>query len=117
MPVPQKVDVQHYRGDTLGLMLRVWEDPEKTQPANFDNATITAQVRTATEATEVAADFEVEVSGNTLTLTLPPKLTRDLGPTNVFDVEVDWESDDSSVQTVIAGALAIASDVTRVPTV
>ena len=113
MPVPQRVDVQHYRGDSLGIQVTIWQDAAKTVPADFTGATVTAHVRPSIESADIAAEFEVGVAGNVLTLTLEPKDTRELGPSNVFDVEVDWESDDTSVSTVVAGSLAVAPDVTR----
>jgi hypothetical protein len=116
MPVPTKVDIVHYRGDTLGISLKVWADDEKTVPANFTGATVVAQVRPTVDSTDVAGEFAVSITGNTLTLVLDPKQTRAMGAANVWDVEVDWHSDDVQVQTVVAGSLSIASDVTRVLT-
>jgi hypothetical protein len=117
MPVPQTIAVSHYRGDSLQLALRVWEDADRSIPADLSEATVTAQVRTSVEAPNVSAEFAVLVEGNLLTLTLSPKQTRDLAPQNVFDVEIDWLSDDTQVQTVVAGSIAVAGDVSRVPTV
>jgi hypothetical protein len=101
----------------LVLGLRVWQDENATVPADFSNAVLTAQVRVTPDASDVAAEFDIEVSGNMLTLTLEPKRTRDLGPTNVFDVECDWDGTDTNVQTLLAGSLNVAADVTRSATV
>jgi hypothetical protein len=116
MPVPMKHDVQHYRGDSLALQLRVWQDVDNTVPADFSAAAVVAQIRTVTESPDIVAEFDVTVTGNTLTLVLDPKQSRELPPTCVFDVEVDWAfatDPDVNVQTVLAGSLAVASDVTR----
>jgi hypothetical protein len=116
MPVPTKVDITHYRGDTLGISLKVWADDSNTVPANFTGSKVVAQVRPTADSSEISGQFAVSISGNTLTLVLSPKQTREMGATNVWDVEVDWHSDDVQVQTVVAGTLSLTSDVTRVLT-
>lgn len=116
MAVPIKQDLAAYRGDTLGLQLRVWEDSNKTQPADFSEAVVVAQVRTTPDTADVAAQFDVSISGNTLTLTLDPKQSRELTGKYTYDIEVDWDGTDTSVQTVLAGTISVASDVTRVLT-
>lgn len=114
MPVPEKVELQHYRGDTFGMVLRLWDDVEKTVPSDLSNATTTAQVRAQTEAADVLESFEVGVVANEITLILAPAQTRVMPETVVFDCQVDWQSDDVNVQTVIAGTISFGRDVTRV---
>lgn len=113
MPVPLKSNIVHYRGDSLALLVRLWVDPAKTQPADLSTATVRAQVRVDPDDTEVAASFEVNVVDNSVTAILSPKSSRDLPPKAFYDVEVDWFSDDTSVQTIVAGGLNAAPDVTR----
>jgi hypothetical protein len=116
VPVPMKQDFSHYRGDTLDIAFKVWQDVAHTIPADFSSAVVTAQVRSTTETADIAGEFDVSTSGNTIRLTLDPKQTRELSGPYVFDVEVDWDGTDTDVQTVVAGALAIAQDVSRVLT-
>jgi hypothetical protein len=85
-------------------------------PADFTDAVVTAQIRTTTESPDIVAEFAVDVSGNMMTLSLDPKQSRELPPAAVYDVECDWSGDDVNVQTILAGALAVASDVSRVLT-
>jgi hypothetical protein len=113
MPVPLNQDIAHYRGDTLSVVLRLWEDEAKTDPADLAAATVTAQVRaTATSATAIAS-FDVAVAGNMITLTLLPEQAQLLPTKAVYDCQVDWTSDATRVQTVVAGKLTAAADVTR----
>jgi hypothetical protein len=113
MPVPLKSNIVHYRGDSLALLVRLWVDPAKTEPADLSLATVRAQVRETANDNEVAASFEVNVVGNEVNAVLSPKSSRDLPPTAFYDIEVDWFSDDTSVQTIVAGGLNAAPDVTR----
>jgi hypothetical protein len=108
-----KANLAHYRGDSLVLKLTLWTDAAKTTPADLTEATVTAQVREQYDDTEVAAAFDVQVTGNTIVANLSPKNARDLPPKAFYDIQVDWYSDDTSVQTVVAGGLTAAPDVTR----
>lgn len=113
MPVPVKQDIAHYRGDTLSVVLRLWEDEAKTDPADLAAATVTAQVRVSTSAKTPIASFGVETAGNQITLTLLPDQAQILPAKAVYDCQVDWTSDATRVQTVVAGALTAAADVTH----
>ena len=113
MPIPPKTNITHYRGDSLVLQLRLWTDAGKTNPADLSEATVRAQVREESDDAEVAASFDVEVTGNTVVANLSPKSSRDLPAKGFWDIEVDWYSDDTSVQTVAGGGLVTQPDVTR----
>lgn len=113
MSVPAKQNIAHYRGDTLALLLRLFEDDAQTAPSDLAAATVTAQVRATTEATVVLAEFAVAVDGNEVALRLSPEKSRTLPVTAVYDVQVDWASDDVNVQTVLSGQLISSPDVTR----
>jgi hypothetical protein len=113
MPVPVTQDIAHYRGDTLTVAIRLWEDDAKTDPADLSAATVTAQVRASASAKTPVATFGVEVAGNQVTLTLPPPAAQLLPTKAVYDCQVDWQSDDVNVQTVLRGALTADPDVTH----
>ena len=91
---------------------RLWTDSDKTQPADLSGATVRAQVREDRTSSD-ATDFEVSVTDNVVTLHLLPKSTQDLADTNVWDCQVDWQSDEVNVQTVVAGSIVASGDVTR----
>lgn len=101
------------RGDTFGFKLRVWQDPDKTIPADLAGATVTAQLRVTPDADDIEATFTVTVTGNEVTLTLLPTETAVLPQMSVWDIQVDWDSTGTSIQTVAHGVLTVGPDVTR----
>lgn len=112
-----RVRLSCVRGDSFGFMIRCWQDVEKTVASDFSGATVRAQVRCHPDDTEVVAEFHVTVNGeggNELSLVLLPVETAVLLPTNVWDVQVDWDSSGTSIQTIVSGTLAVGADVTRV---
>lgn len=113
MTVPIRSNITHYRGDSLVLQLRLWTDANRSVPADLSEATVRAQIRADHDDAEVAASFDVQVEDNVITANLSPKSSRDLPAKGVWDCEVDWFSDDTSVQTVAAGGLVVQPDVTR----
>lgn len=113
MPVPPKTNITHYRGDSMTILCRLWDDAGKTEPTDLSESTVRAQVREQYDDTEVAAEFEVTVTGNEILANLPPKEARDLPPRGFWDIEVDFYSDDVRVQTVAGGAWTTQPDVTR----
>jgi hypothetical protein len=114
MPVPQRIPLSLYRGDTCSVALRLWADTAETDPVDLAGVTITAQVRLTADSTTVVATFEVTVDGNTVLLLLPPAVTAVLPPKGVYDVQLDWNSDGTLIQTVLAGEVTVTADVTRV---
>ena len=113
MPVPPKQAISHYRGDSLGVRITCWLDKDKTQPANFTGTTITSQLREKIEDDEPADEFTVNSSGNIITLSLSPAKITALPDATVWDVQVDWQSNGVSVQTILQGSLSLTPDVTR----
>lgn len=113
MPIPTKVNIPHYRGDSLVIQVRLWADAAKTIPADLALATVRAQVREEYDDTQLVGAFDVNVVGNTITANLSPAAARNLPPLARWDIEVDWFSDDTSVQTVAAGGITADLDVTR----
>jgi hypothetical protein len=113
MPLPSRRDLTAYRGDTLGVLLRLWQDDALTVPVDLTGATVRAQVRQKA-ADDPHTDFTVATSSNQIELSMSPALTSTLPATGVWDVEVDWASDGLNIQTVVAGTVTVSQDVTRV---
>lgn len=113
MVVPLTRDVPHYRGDTLVLQVRLWEDTARTVPSDLTAALVAAQVRAFPDALVELVAFAVDVAGNEITLRLTGDQTQVLPPVSSYDCEVDWYGDQSRVQTVMAGKIGIVQDVTR----
>jgi hypothetical protein len=112
---PDCINVTFTRGDTLTIVLNVWDNTAQTIPSNLTGATVTAQVRTTPDSTTVEATFAVTKSGNQVTLRLTPGQTRVLSPSCAWDCQVDWISDGSDVRTIVQGDLSVLQDVTRIP--
>lgn len=114
MPQPARLDITQYRGDTLTIAVTLWADANQSVPADLSRATVTAQIRVkATDDDPPVASFTVSVTGNTVTLGLPPAITAQLPSKGVWDAQVDWHSDHVNVQTVLAGSVVVNDDVTR----
>jgi hypothetical protein len=108
-----QVNLSTIRGDSFGFLLRVWEDPAKTIPADLSEATVTAQLRQTPDSEAVEASFHVAVEGHEATLTLLPTETAVLPQMCVWDIQVDWDGSGTSIQTVAHGVLTVGPDVTR----
>jgi len=101
------------RGDSFGFLLRVWQDPDKTIPADLSEAVITSQLRLTPDSEEVEAAFNIAVTGNEVALSLLPTETAVLPSRTVWDIQIDWTGDGTSIQTVAHGSLSVGADVTR----
>lgn len=110
---PAQVNLVTTRGDSFGFKIRLWQDPAKTVPADLSGATVTAQLRQTPDSTDVEASFTTAISSNEVTLTLLPTETAVLPSRCVWDVQIDWDSGGTSIQTVVRGALVVGPDVTR----
>jgi hypothetical protein len=112
---PDCINVTFTRGDTLTIVLNVWDNTAQTIPSNLAGATVTAQVRTTPDSATVEATFSVTKTGNQVTLRLTPGQTRVLSSACSWDCQVDWTSDGSDVRTIVQGDLTVLQDVTRIP--
>lgn len=113
MPKPQRQDIEQYRGDTCGVLLRLWEDDAKTEPVDLSGVVVTAQVRVKATDAEALTDFAVATATNEVTLTLTPTQTRELPTQSVWDCQLDWLGDGASIQTIVSGTIKVTQDVTR----
>lgn len=116
MPVPSRVPIDHYRGDTLAVLCRLWADKAKTQPVDLTGTVVTAQVRLTPDSSAAIANFDVTVDGtfnNEIVLVLPPTATATLPPKACYDTQIDWDGTGTQIQTILAGDLTITADVTR----
>lgn len=108
-----EVGLSTIRGDSFGFLVRLWQDPDKTIPADLSEAVITAQLRQTPDSEEIEASFDVAIDANEVRLTLLPTETAVLPQRSVWDVQVDWTGEGSSIQTVAHGVLTVGPDVTR----
>lgn len=110
MAVPQKINVKHYRGDSLGLQVRLWADVDKTEPVDLAGAVVRAVVRYVIETRGREEVFAVAVDANTIDLGLLPTQTSRLPSTCHWDCQVTWPA--GSVQTVAYGDMTFIGEVT-----
>lgn len=113
MPVPTRTNIAHYRGDSLAIQVTLWTDQAHTIPADLAGATVRSQIREDRDDTALVAELATSVAGNVINAYLSPASSRTLPPLGFWDVEVDWFSDDVTVQTVAAGGISSEPDVTR----
>jgi len=112
-PLPAKVNLKLYRGDT-----RIWEDRFTTgngQPLDLTGHDFIAQIRPTADAVTVMCTIAVDVTDapggvirRTLTAAEAKKLT---GDSAVWDLEST--SPDGFVRTYMSGRVAILQDVAR----
>lgn len=107
-----RIDINHYRGDSFGLVINVWNDDAHTIPADLSAATATADLKVKNTDAEAVDSFGIVVAANQITLTLTPAQSRNLPPKTVWDCQVDWFSDDATVTTVATGTFTENQDVT-----
>lgn len=106
------IPVSHYRGDSATLAVSVWQDADHTIPADLSAATVSAMFKlAATDPVEVA-HFDVTVTDNVVTLYVSPTVSRDLPAKAVWDMQIDWFSDDAQVSTPVVGTWTETQDVT-----
>lgn len=107
------VGLSTIRGDSFGFLIRVWQDPDKTIPADLSEAVVRAQLRLTPDSEEIEATFATAIAGNEISFTLLPTETATLPQRSVWDVEIDWDGHGTSVQTIAHGSLTVGADVTR----
>lgn len=111
MPVPATLPLKHYRGDTLTLTVKLWNDASHSQPTNLTGATVLAQVRSNPDSDVVITTFGSSITGSQITLTLTPAQTALLPEEATYDVQVTYSN--NVVQTVLAGELTAEPDVSH----
>jgi len=118
-PLPAKVPLTLYRGDT-----RIWEDTFRSvpvapatvgDPIDLTGFTFLAQIRETADSAEVMAVIDVQVidaAGGVIRRTLTDDEARNLtGDTAYWDLEVTDPT--GFVRTYMAGKIKILGDVSR----
>lgn len=107
---PGAYSLELYRGDSFETDVRVWLDAGKTQPADLTGVEAKAEVRDKSAGSTII-ELRVSITGNTITLKVEPDdwdawtLAR-----GVWDLQLTYP--DASVQTILAGNVAVIPDVT-----
>jgi hypothetical protein len=106
--LPACVNLALYRGDSFTLRLDVAS--AEGEPLDLAGAEVTAQIRLAPEAADVAGAFLASVEGSSVLLHLTAAASAALPPKGVWDARVDQAG---QVTTLAAGALVLTPEVTR----
>jgi hypothetical protein len=108
--LPAKYDLDLYRGDTLRLQLRLWNDEDRTDPTDLDGVVASSQIRVRPDA-EPAVELTCAVTlPNVIDATLDSDLSRTLPKKGVWDLQLAFPGGD--VFTPIAGKVTVKPDVT-----
>lgn len=116
MPKPAKFDLDLYRGDSDGWGFIFWTDDLKSIPLDLTGVTPHAQIRDAVDA-PIALDLTCTVTmPNIIDVSFPSTLWVGFSAKKgVWDLELSWPGETPvRIRTVVAGAVAITSDVTVV---
>ena len=114
--LPGLYPLEIYRGDTKKLAFKLWADAAKTIPTDLTGAVAAAQIRQASTSLRapVVATCAIELP-NIITMTITSDATVNTparGHQGQWDVQVTFPN--SEVLTVLAGAVNIYGDVTRI---
>ena len=99
-----------YRGDSYVWLFTVWADAAKTVPADLTDVVARAEVRTAPGGT-LLLELPCVIDGNEITMELPADAWgTDTARKGSWDLELTYP--DGPVRTILAGSVAITTDVT-----
>lgn len=109
--IPGDYPLKLYRGDSAKWRFVVWQDPNKTQPADLTDVDAAAQMRDTAGGTLIF-DFVCDVvQPNFVDVAIPASLWPPTGPTKaVWDLQLTYPTGD--VATILAGKVSITQDVT-----
>jgi hypothetical protein len=99
-----------YRGDTYRWTIKLWVDPNKTQPADLSGVTAKAEIRERPAGTNITVMPCTVTQPNIIDMVLSSDACRALPARGVWDLQLTYASGD--VATVIAGPVVLTDDVT-----
>jgi hypothetical protein len=110
---PGKYDLVLYKGDTYKWTFVIWQDINKTQPADLTNVTSHAQIR-PTPGGPLAAELVCVITlPNIVEVSLTEALWAGITiPSGAWDLQLVYVS--GEVKTPIGGTVTITNDITRV---
>jgi hypothetical protein len=108
--IPGKYSLSLYRGDTWRVQFRLWEDAERTDPADLTGVTALAEIRDKSAGLKITPITLVITLPNVITASLSPDETAHLPMSGVWDLQLTLGNGD--IQTILAGLVSVTSDVT-----
>lgn len=108
---PGAMPLAIYHGDTYRWQFTLWQDADKTIPADLTGVLCKAEIRSAPQGTIITTiDLTVQTP-NTILAILPTAKSQLLPKTGgTWDLQLTYP--DGDVQTVLAGAVTVTMDVT-----
>ena len=106
---PGSYDLALYRGDSYTWRFVLWEDETKATAIDLAGVTVTAQWRDGVSVHDFACTVTLP---NIVDVELPADAWEDVPASGVWDMQLT--DDMGAVRTVVAGRVAVTSDVTRV---
>lgn len=107
--LPERVDLELYRGDDFGLAIRVWN--ADGSEADLSGFAVVAQVRAEVTAWDVAGVFGSNVEGNVIRLHLAGSVSEALPVRGVWDCRITDPG--GALVTLVAGRTLMAGSVSR----
>lgn len=107
---PGKFALSLYRGDTYGWRFVLWNDVDRTLPADLSDVTVKAEIRDRPSGkTIVPLACAIELP-NTITASLDAASSALLPACAAWDLQLTSSS--GYVSTVLAGSVAVVPDIT-----
>jgi len=106
--LPERVDLELYRGDDFWVVLSV--SPAMGQAFDLTGATARSQIREEYDS-ETAFEMEASIDEQVVTVHLTNQVSATLPACGVWDCQVTLS--DATVRTLVAGAVTVSPQVTR----
>jgi hypothetical protein len=110
--LPAAYDLALYRGDTMRLQFRLWQDDDRRDPVDLAGVAAASQIRIRPDGEPIIyLDCAITLP-NIVDVTLTAEDSRELPKKGVWDLQLTWPSGD--VVTPIGGKVTMKPDVTIV---
>jgi hypothetical protein len=111
MTLPQKLDLNLYRGDTERFQIQIWDDAGATQPADLTGVTFKAEMRDKPGGANLLATFAVSSSApGVIDVLIDHTTSTALPAAGSWDLQITYASGD--VRTLVYGKVKTTMDVT-----
>jgi len=110
--LPLRQDLTLYRGDTATVTFRLWEDVPGGTPSDLTDTTPRAQIRDAAGGTLLAELGATVTLPNEITITMPASSWVGFPRRSSAAWDLELTHAGAVVQTLVAGLVSIAGDVT-----
>jgi hypothetical protein len=111
MTLPQKLDLNLYRGDTERFQLQYWDDEGETVPADLTGVTFKSEMRDKPGGANLLATFAVSSSApGVIDVLIDAATSAALPASGSWDLQLTYASGD--VKTIVYGKVKVTMDTT-----